>query len=50
MEPLKRDGLHPYQGDTMPEGPHPSAIESGRIAARVLNEISAEIDQDLCPG
>lgn len=28
----------------MPDGPHPSAIESGKIAARVLNEISAEIE------
>jgi methionyl aminopeptidase len=28
----------------VPDGPHPSAIESGKIAARVLNEISAEIE------
>ena len=28
----------------MPHGPHPSAIKSGKIAARVLNEISAEIE------
>lgn len=44
MEPLKRDNLYSHQGDTMPDGPHPSAIESGKIAARVLNEISAEIE------
>jgi methionyl aminopeptidase len=44
MELLKRNNPHPHRGDTVPHGPHPSAIKSGKIAARVLNEISAEIE------
>jgi methionyl aminopeptidase len=44
MELLKRNNPHPHRGDTVPNGPHPSAIKSGKIAARVLNEISAEIE------
>ena len=31
-------------GDTLDAGPHPSAIASGKIAARVLSEIGAEIE------
>ena len=44
MEPLKRDNANHHRGDSVPHGPHPSAIKSGKIAARVLNEISAEIE------
>jgi methionyl aminopeptidase len=45
MEPLKnaKRPLH-IQGDTVAAGLHPSAIESGKIAARVLSEISTEIE------
>jgi methionyl aminopeptidase len=45
MELLKRDNPPRHsQGDSMAAGPHPSAIKSGKIAARILNEISSEIE------
>ena len=45
MEPLKSANQpHQPQGDTMAAGPHPSSIASGKIAARVLSEISTEIE------
>jgi len=45
MEPLKSTNLTlSTQGDTVVTGLHPSAIASGKIAARVLSEISTEIE------
>lgn len=45
MEPLKSVNLTlPTQGDTVVTGLHPSAIASGKIAARVLSEIITEIE------
>ena len=45
MEPLKSAYYSQLrQGDTVVTGPNPSAIKSGKIAARVLDEISAEIE------
>lgn len=45
MEPLKRTKPPTHaQGDIVTAGPHPSAITSGKIAVRVLQEISAEIE------
>ncbi len=34
----------PEMGGTVPKGPNPSAIKSGKIAARVLSEIRGEIE------
>ena len=45
MEPLKNTNrLFHTQGDIVASGLHPSAKASGTIAARVLSEISAEIE------
>ncbi|MFX1559899.1 MAG: type II methionyl aminopeptidase [Promethearchaeota archaeon] len=45
MEPLKNTRLPlQAQGDTVSAGLHPSAKTSGKIAARVLSEISNEIE------
>ena len=45
MERLKSANLSLHaQGDTLVTDLHPSAIKSGKIAARVLNEISSEIE------
>ena len=44
MERLKSANLPLHtQGDTLVTDLHPSAIKSGKIAARVLSEISSEI-------
>ncbi len=44
MERLKSVELAGSQGDSLEAGPHSSAITSGKIAARVLSEITAEIE------
>ncbi len=44
MERLKSGEFASAQGDTLDAGPHSSAITSGKIAARVLSEITAEIE------
>jgi methionyl aminopeptidase len=45
MEPLKSANLtHSTQGDIVTTSLHPSAIASGKIAARVLSEISTTIE------
>lgn len=44
MERLKSVELAGSQGDSLDAGPHSSAITSGKIAARVLSEITAEIE------
>jgi len=44
MEPLKSAAWFFVLGDSVPKGPNPSAIKSGKIAARVLSEIHTEIE------
>ncbi len=44
MERLKSGEFASSQGDTLDTGLHASAITSGKIAARVLSEITAEIE------